>query len=98
MIGFRNLGIGDWVLGTGLRLGDLRLGEVLGRLRSKIPSLAGLRVVEIWNSKLDKLVKSQKSLVFVIPANAGIQGNQSLLDSRFRGSDGLGDFLRDHQT
>jgi len=25
----------------------------------------------------DKLVKSQKSFVFVIPANAGIQGNQS---------------------
>jgi len=45
----------------------------------------------------DKLVKSQKLPVFVIPANAGIQGNQSLLDSRVRGSDGLGDFLRDHQ-
>ena len=45
----------------------------------------------------DKLVKSQKLPVFVIPANAGIQGNQSLLDSRVRGSDGFGDFLRDHQ-
>jgi len=27
----------------------------------------------------------------------GIQENQFLMDSRFRGSDGLGDFLRDHQ-
>ena len=44
--------------------------------------------------KVDEFVKSHKSLVFGIPAKAGIQGNQSLLDSRFRGSDGLGDFLR----
>ena len=59
----------------------------------------------LWNPPLeifvqltfDEFVKSQKSPVFVIPAKAGIQGNQSLLDSRFRGSDGLGDFLRDHQ-
>ena len=47
--------------------------------------------------KSDAFVKSQKSSVFVIPANAGIQGNQPLVDSRVRGSDGLGDFLRDHQ-
>ena len=46
---------------------------------------------------LDKLVKRQTWPVFVIPANAGIQGSQSLLDSRVRGSDGLGDFLRTHQ-
>ena len=45
----------------------------------------------------DNLVKSQKCLLFVISANAGTQENQSLLDSRFRGSDGLGDFLRDRQ-
>ena len=49
-------------------------------------------------TKLDKLVKSQKTPVFVIPAKAGIQETQPLVDSRFRGSDGLGDFLRDHQT
>jgi hypothetical protein len=48
--------------------------------------------------KLDEFVKSQKAPVIVIPANAGIQGNQSLLDSRVRGSDGLRDFLRDHQN
>jgi len=45
----------------------------------------------------DKLVKSQKWPLFVIPANAVIQENQSLMDSRVRGSDNLGDFLRDHQ-
>jgi len=47
---------------------------------------------------IDKLVKSQKWPVFVIPANAGIQENQPLLDSRVRGSDGLGDFFRNHQV
>jgi len=46
---------------------------------------------------IDKLVKNQKIPVFVIPAKAGIQETQPLVDSRFRGSDGLGDFLRDHQ-
>jgi len=53
--------------------------------------------LENRNWKFDKLVKSQALSVLVIPAKAGIQGNQSLLDSRFRGSDGFGDFLRDHQ-
>jgi hypothetical protein len=48
--------------------------------------------------KIDEFAKSQKSLVSVIPAKAGIQGNQSLLDSRVRGSDDLRDFLRDHQN
>ncbi len=42
----------------------------------------------------DELVKSQKASVFVIPANAGIQGNQVFMDPRFRRGDGLGDFLR----
>jgi len=41
---------------------------------------------------IDGLVKSQKPPVYVIPAQAGIQGNQGVLDSRFRGSDGFGDF------
>ena len=46
---------------------------------------------------LDGPVKSQKSSVFVIPANAGIQDYQAFMDPRFRGGDGLGDFLRIHQ-
>ena len=45
----------------------------------------------------DGLVKSQKSSVFVIPANAGIQEIRAFMDPHFRGGDGLGDFLRDHQ-
>jgi len=60
--------------------------------------MTGLLKTAFYESiKIDKLVKSQKVSVFVIPAKAGIQENQSLLDSRLRGSDGLGDFLRDHQ-
>ena len=63
----------------------------------------------IWNSERlenspdlikdnsDKLVKSQKAPVILIPAKAEIQKNKMLMNSRFRGSDGLGDFLRDHQ-
>jgi hypothetical protein len=47
-------------------------------------------------STIDGLVKSHSS-VFVIPAKAGIQENQPVLDSRFRGRDGLGDFLRLYQ-
>jgi len=41
---------------------------------------------------LDKPAKSQKTPVFVIPAKAGIQETQPLVDSRFRESDGLRDF------
>ena len=48
-------------------------------------------------SKIDVLVKSPKWPLFVIPAKAGIQSFQALLDSRLRGSDDLGDFLRVHQ-
>jgi hypothetical protein len=47
--------------------------------------------------KFDELAKSLKTLFSVIPAKAGIQSLQGLLDSRLRGSDGLGDFLRVHQ-
>jgi hypothetical protein len=46
---------------------------------------------------IDALVKSQKLYLFVIPAKAGIQCFQELLDSRLRGSDGIWDFLRDRQ-
>jgi len=46
---------------------------------------------------IDSLVKCQKSFGIVIPANAGIQEIRVFMDPRFRGGDGLGDFLRDHQ-
>jgi len=48
--------------------------------------------------KFDALVKSQKPPFSVIPAQAGIQEIQELLDSRLRGSDAYGDFLRVHQV
>jgi hypothetical protein len=43
----------------------------------------------IYRAKFDALVKSPKTLFSVIPAEAGIQSLQGLLDSRLRGSDGL---------
>jgi len=54
--------------------------------------------MHIKYSKPDGPVRSQKAPLIVIPAKAGIQGNQPLVDSRVRGSDVLGDFLRDHQN
>jgi hypothetical protein len=45
----------------------------------------------------DELVKSQNSMEFVIPAKAGIQLFQGILDPGFHRGDGLFDFLRDHQ-
>jgi hypothetical protein len=44
-----------------------------------------------------ELVKSQKKLFSVIPAKAGIQEHQRLLDPDVRRGDGLEDFLRGHQ-
>jgi hypothetical protein len=46
---------------------------------------------------IDGFVKSPKVVFFVIPAEAGIQSFQALLDSRLRGSDNCGDFLLTHQ-
>jgi hypothetical protein len=42
---------------------------------------------------LDELAKSQEMVFPVIPAKAGIQGKQTLLDPGFRRGDGLDDFL-----
>jgi len=47
--------------------------------------------------RYDDLVKSQKTSFSVIPAKAGIQLFQIVLDSRLRGSDGFWDFLRNRQ-
>jgi hypothetical protein len=53
--------------------------------------------MEIRNSfvyfKYDDFVKSRFFPVFVIPAEAGIQLNQAVLDFRPRGSDGLSGFF-----
>jgi len=48
--------------------------------------------------KFDAFVKSPKTLFSVIPAEAGIQSLQGLLDSRLRGSDDREGFLRSHQV
>jgi hypothetical protein len=45
----------------------------------------------------DELVKSRNSIKFVIPAKAGIQLFQDVLDPGFRRGDPPRDFLRDHQ-
>jgi hypothetical protein len=47
--------------------------------------------------KHDGFVKSPFCPIFVIPAKAGIQLIQVVLDSCFRRSDGFFDFLRDYQ-
>jgi hypothetical protein len=44
---------------------------------------------------VEGFVKSPKTLYSVIPAEAGIQERQGLLDPGFRRGDGLEDFLRD---
>jgi len=49
-------------------------------------------------TKSDELVKSQKIASPVIPAKAGIQEKQALLDPGFRRGDGFDDFLRTHQV
>jgi hypothetical protein len=46
---------------------------------------------------VDAFVKSRKTPFSVIPAKAGIQEKQALLDPGFRRGDGFDDFLRTHQ-
>jgi hypothetical protein len=48
--------------------------------------------------KIDGFVKSKKPPFSVIPVKTGIQEFQALLNSRLRGSDNLGDFLRVRQS
>jgi len=45
----------------------------------------------------DGLVRSAKASFSVIPAKAGIQEKQAILDPGFRRGDGFDDFLQDHQ-
>jgi hypothetical protein len=48
--------------------------------------------------KVDGFVKSPITEGFVIPAKAGIQLFQDVLDPGFRGGDDRRDFLRVHQS
>jgi hypothetical protein len=54
-------------------------------------------VQTLYSHKNDELVRSQEKHFSVIPAKAGIQVFQGLLDPGFRRGDGLEDFLRVHQ-
>jgi hypothetical protein len=49
------------------------------------------------NQAIDELVKSRTSVEFVIPAKAGTQLFQDVLDPGFRRGDAPRDFLRNHQ-
>jgi hypothetical protein len=56
-----------------------------------------LRILKIWDCNFDELVKSQKTGFSVIPAKAGIQLFQGVLDPGFRRGDDPKDFLREYQ-
>jgi hypothetical protein len=60
---------------------------------TKIPPL----IQKIGPFKNDAFVESPKTLFSVIPAKAGIQEYQGLLDPGFRRGDDFDDFLRDRQ-
>jgi hypothetical protein len=62
-------------------------------IHSKIHSTA---VKFLSSPFIDDLVKSRNSIKFVIPAKAGIQLFQDVLDPGFRRGDASRDFLRDH--
>jgi hypothetical protein len=66
-------------------------GLIGGAVFREFPGLGGIK------AKIDELVKSRNSIVFVIPAKAGIQLFQDVLDPGFRRGDAPRDFLRDHQ-
>jgi hypothetical protein len=52
----------------------------------------------IYRACIDESVKSRNSIEFVIPAKAGIQLFQGVLDPGFRRGDDSKDFLRDHHV
>jgi len=59
----------------------------MGPITRVFPRAIGSRPLQndrnnLSQDKLDKLVKSRESSLFVIPANAGIQENQELMDPR----------------
>ena len=60
--------------------------------------LIGILCEHSFFFNIDELVKSRTDSIFVIPAKAGIQSFRLVMDSGFRRSDELCDFLRDHQS
>jgi hypothetical protein len=76
-----------------------REGSKYSKIFSQLifPGRGGLRFFSFRRTKFDELVKSQKPGFSVIPAEAGIQLFQGVLDPGFRRGDDPRDFLRDHQ-
>jgi len=61
------------------------------------PLFKGLKCYKFSSRVInDDLVKSPFPLIFIIPAKAGIQLIQAVLDSCFRRNDGFSSFLRVH--
>jgi hypothetical protein len=73
------------------------LDRALAKALSGFLAVGGMMRKSFSINKFDGFVESPFGLIFVIPAKAGIQLIQVILDSCFRRSDGFPDFLRDHQ-
>jgi hypothetical protein len=69
---------------------------LIHQISSAHPAKAGTK--KNSTGKIDELVKSQKPGFSVIPAKAGIQLFQLVLDPGFRRGDDPKDFLPDHQN
>jgi hypothetical protein len=69
----------------------------LDRLPANIPVFSSKIKHHLKKTNNDGLAKSSKPPFSVIPAEAGIQGFQEVLDPGFRRGDGFEDFLRTHQ-
>ena len=78
------------------------LGKAVGGARGRTKGYIGIQCLRgnFFNPALvfifDDLVKSRNSKEFVIPAKAGIQLSQDVLDPGFRRGDAPKDFSRDH--
>jgi hypothetical protein len=78
---------------AGIRIGLSSSRKERGESRPAPHSLAqGFRL-----SKDDGFVRNQEFTLSVVPAKAGIQGKQAILDPGLRRGDGLDGFLRVHQ-
>jgi hypothetical protein len=89
-----NMGSGVFLIPCSFRVGTRGTAGIPGRKRPEAQSeYRNSKHGTNSKSKIDELVRSQKTPFFVIPVKTGIQSFQSLLDSRLRGSDGLEGFL-----
>jgi hypothetical protein len=79
--------------------GNPESAKILKRLDSRFHWNDGIAHFQAFceTIKNDDFVKSRNFIKFFIPAKAGIQLFQSLLDPGFRRGDASRDFLRHHQ-